>query len=455
MRKSCAFFAEDGSALFAVLLLTVIISLSLLIVLTGYFGQVRYVTSAQDYLQAKYNAESAIAEWINTAQNEPVSLPQSKDKHLQQIANHDSVSLTLQPWGAYQRLSVEAGIKRESFRMGTTVGFAPGRLYDHAVVLSPQDFALVVTGNTRITGNVLVGRSGVKKEALRGRPYTGSRLVNGNIIKTTIDQRPSVNEPYVDALLINLREKLNGLPTHQFDALLRDSTVVQLPGRGSIISLRQEDLEMGPWHIKGSGILVSNEALHLHSGIKIENEVMVLASQALTLENVAYLSDAVLYSPKGITLAGTTGEDVQLISEGPIEVNGSSDLAGNSLVLSINASDEDAIVIGGQSRISGTLAMLFDHRLAVSQTKINKMFIGSQAVIEGHVYSQGLLELEGTVLGCVMTDKFYFYHSPTHYYNWIRDGIINRTAGQVRLLPLIFDSPKEQLHHGVYIDERR
>ncbi|NIT61401.1 MAG: hypothetical protein GWN00_35910, partial [Aliifodinibius sp.] len=55
-----------------------------------------------------------------------------------------------------------------------------------------------------------------------------------------------------------------------------------------------------------------------------------------------------------------------------------------------------------------------------------------------------LVTLTGRVNGTVITERFHFYYSPTDYYNWIRDGVVNRRKLNRHFkLPVFFDLEKK------------
>jgi hypothetical protein len=95
--------------------------------------------------------------------------------------------------------------------------------------------------------------------------------------------------------------------------------------------------------------------------------------------------------------------------------------------------------------MDGTILYPYEPNL-INQVQL-KVTVDTTAIVRGAIYTKGLTELFGTVHGTVITDQFYFYESPTSYFNWIKDATIDRTQRPDEfILPIGFSaSPKFEI----------
>jgi hypothetical protein len=55
------------------------------------------------------------------------------------------------------------------------------------------------------------------------------------------------------------------------------------------------------------------------------------------------------------------------------------------------------------------------------------LFLRPELIIRGAVISETPVTLEGSVHGSVCISDSYFYESPTHYYGWLRNILLDRS----------------------------
>jgi hypothetical protein len=141
--------------------------------------------------------------------------------------------------------------------------------------------------------------------------------------------------------------------------------------------------------------------------------------------SVIYCSDT-LYIGAGIisTNALFISETAIVIAEGkhqsqfiaPYIVARSDGLAMPSFLVSL--SDKK-----GNITFSGTLhGGLIQHIASGEKDIANKITLSSNAEIKGLVYAANYVETSGTLRAKFYYATSYFYQSPTHHYNWLRDG---------------------------------
>jgi len=81
-------------------------------------------------------------------------------------------------WGIFDIGIIETRIKNESFKKIGILGTETKER--DALYLQENNNSLVLVGSTKITGNVLLPKQGVKSGNIAGTSYQGSRLIYGN-----------------------------------------------------------------------------------------------------------------------------------------------------------------------------------------------------------------------------------------------------------------------------------
>lgn len=424
---------ETGSALIFAIVISLVITSILLIIIGATVHQRRFVQRKADFLQARYDAESAIHKTLaqlSTDTSEPTW--QVAGEYALPLSENDSAVVTRHPWGGYLYLAATARRKNRDYHLGTLVGRRPGSVFDYGVVINPRYYALVVTGDTRLYGDVLVGPSGVKKESLGGRPYTGERLVYGAIHKSEEDRRPEVDLAYVDYNYDGFQRLLDA-PTEGDlrDLLTSDAdTTVDLSAFGleRPIHVTSEDLNRHPWRIRGPGTLVADGPLRLDGNVQLENRIQVLSRHPIAISETGRFDNVLFYSPEHITLAGSELFRGQLFSESHISLRPGAQLSEPSLAMVYCRADTGGIRLARGSVVEGTVVLLTRERSPIPTGQRGTIELQPGSTVRGLVYSDNLVVLQGRVEGTVMTERFFFYRSPTGYYNWICNGQVDRNA---------------------------
>jgi hypothetical protein len=206
------------------------------------------------------------------------------------------------------------------------------------------------------------------------------------------------------------------------------------------VTISNEQINSRNWEIKGPATLIVNEPLAINSHITLSNYLKIVCSEDISLQDFGAYKGVIFYSPKQITLSNIRQFEGQLFSEDGILVKDNSRLTYPSLVMAYSADDTASVKILPGSEISGTVVFLTRERSIVPTQQRGKVIVREDAIVNGLVFSDNLTTLHGKVNGMVITDRFHFYYSPTDYYNWIKDGIVNREPlnDQFRL-PVFFE----------------
>jgi hypothetical protein len=442
---------ERGSALITVLVLIVIITASLAVVFSFSLIHYKNLNLKEAYLQAKYLAEGGIEISLDELQKQWDQGVWKKGVSKQiSVFEYDSANIQYHPWGGFLYLASSASIKNQFSELETFVGFEQSQEFLPAISINPGHSALVVTGDTRIYGDVSVGRSGARKATLAGRPYSGTQIIYGNIIPSSQDNRPPINEEYVNFLFESFRDALSNQPVTnldnfivQTDHLISTDNILE-PAKN--IPIDNTTINEKNGIISGPVNLICYEPLIINSQLELKNRVKLLCSKPIRIQGKINLENAILYSPDKIILSNVQDCRIQIFSEKSIELTNNTCLEYPSLLMVHSKTDSGNIIIQTDCKISGSLLYLNNLKHTQSSQNQGKIVINKGAVVDGLVYSDNYLTLSGEVNGMVITDRFYFYYSPTHYFNWIKDGVVDRTRlnGHFKL-PVFFNLTNPRL----------
>lgn len=438
---------QSGSTIITVLVVTMMITTTLLILLGFVSHHHRFVLRKEHFLKAKYAVESGVHFVVYDLQNDWRQSPwKGNRRYFRELTLTDTVRFNQQLWGGFLRLQARARAKNQRYQREVLLGLKPPEILKYAVVINPHFYSLVVTGDTRIYGKALVGKAGVKKESLRGRPYTGQKTIYGDITRTSEDLRLSVDRDYLDYLFGDFQATLNKTQYAKLSDFLPDSgrvidfsrLTLRTPVYVDTAVVNERD-----WRVIGPVNLICKAPLKLRTRFSCSNSVKVICAEEICLDKGGDFRDVIFYSPKRIRLRNVDVEGGQFFSESGITLKDSTVCRYPSLIMVYSESDTAGVSILPTASVSGCVIYAGKKQTLVPTDNRGKVFVAKNGFVNGLLYSDNLVTLEGTVNGSVITDRFHFYHSPTHYYNWIRDGIVDRNRlNELFSLPLFFKQEK-------------
>jgi hypothetical protein len=437
---------QKGSALIYVLICSLLLTSTLLVILNHYQLQQRLIHRKGHLLQAKYSAEGAIYQILEQMEKNWEAIPQEKNGlRVTALSEADSARVNYRCWGGFILLSSVAKKKKETFCLESTIGAYPSNAFAAALVLTPKPSPLVLTGGSRIQGDVIMGMGGIRKGLSGIHEYEADEMVTGRVIGTHTDLRPEIDRNYLKNLWQIFQEMIasDDLPT--FPEIMRDSTHYFSADSATNwwkqpIRLTNEQLNEKNWQLHGPLTLIADEPLILKNNLIMEHYVQLISNRSILIQGKCSTYHKVLvYSPEKIILSEVDNFCGQIFSNQAIVIENNSRLHYPTLLMVWSDSDSSFIQIDASSSMVGSVILVSEIDSAVRLQNQAKIFIEKGAVVNGLVWSDNYTQLNGEVDGLVITDQFYEYQSPTIYLNWIRDGIIRRERLNSRFrLPLFF-----------------
>jgi cytoskeletal protein CcmA (bactofilin family) len=310
-------------------------------------------------------------------------------------------------WGGYLKITSTASAKTKRFSKMALVG---SKVSNPAVgiFLSEDKLPLVLVGNTVIEGDAFVSDLGIKPGIISGHYYNGKELVKGNI------SSGSGVLPELDPVwLKNVRNLQNYIPSNS-------DVVIE---RGAI---NKNSFFETTHYVYDPDKITLNETYIGNIVIKSDTEVIITQDAKLT--------DVIVIAPKITLKKGFTGS-AQFIAEEKITIGENVRLTYPSSFIVLYDKDEEGkpvpkgkepIFIADNSSIEGTVIYL-DERKDKKDNRMNSVTnvsIAPQGTINGNVYCQGNVELMGTVVGAVFTNRFVAREFGSVYINHIYNGKI-------------------------------
>jgi hypothetical protein len=433
--------SKDGFALPSVLFLITILSLVILSILT-----LKYIHRQSALLDvARVKADYAAMNGINRtlAELNSTDLPKCGEelKREYDFGTQGSAAIQIQRWGMYTVLVANGRIGRISSERVALVAGHPSKQFDNALVFANNHHQLVLTGTTKIIGDVVTGQNGITLGTLRDLQTPRTIPVEGKIKKeNTFSISLQKWRNTVEDLKKHLSNNYTNAPDQE--AIVRLSSPEGMDSQSSQVLLNNSTLtEQTRYVIVDGNLLIKGKIVRrtlplsiiVKGNIEFQQDASILgliaiySTKSINIPSKVSIESAILFSQTSIDLKENARISAQLFAPS-IEVASLAMLSYPAMILSFPSKDpktiKQEILLANGSYIEGTVAML----AGSSEEDKSVINIQSGSKVVGAVVSEGYLTLDGSVLGTVITKDFYFYEDPTTYLGWIRTGRIERAA---------------------------
>ena len=411
--------SERGSALMAVLVIITVLTATLGTMASIWLAQRRLVQQKAEFLQARYNAESALwitlDKWASRKRQAAMMRPLLESLPLPE---GDSARVKSFPWGAFQWLTSIARKGTQVYRLQRLCSTQLRRELEPAILLSPQHGALVVCGGTRIRGKVTVSASGVTSAVMDGRPYSGEKLIYGEIVASARDHRPAARFQRLGSLFENwhalLKKELHPRFPENDPGKVLDLAPRAIMSGVPVFETSEHRLNQQRGLLKGPAILIIRGPLTIEHQLELA-AIQVVASGPIFIGGSLRCRNVIFMTPEEIEVKGLSDASIQLFAGRGIAIS-NSELVYPSVAVAYGESDSLYLDLHTGSRLAGA-AFCISQKTGPSPTKTGGLLrIGKNSTIRGLAFSNRRLCLKGLVEGTVITAQFYLYHSPHHFY---------------------------------------
>ncbi len=310
----------------------------------------------------------------------------------------DSITIKKKRWGIFDMALVTAFIAQDTLKKAILMGMDTDSV---AIYLTDEDRPLALSGKTKISGNVILPKSGVRKSYAEGRSYEHEQLVYNGKTSSSTRSLPTLNKAVLSSILNSLQSPNQHYPLlDQKDLTLSflDSTLrYKLPAKGNL---------------KNS---------------TFKGNIILYADSTITVAASTYLDGVQLYAPHIKIEEGFKGS-CQLFATDSITIGKNSVLSYPSVAAVIGTKKPGRfpkITLARNVTFEGIIFTHEEKRTAL-QTMIN---IQRDSKIKGEVYA-GLVKLDSgvTINGKASCNLFLMQTSTLLYENFLIDVNLNRIA---------------------------
>ena len=426
---------DEGSALLVVIVFLTIISMFIsTLILYGTMKQ-KLITCFGYENQTWYNAKSVLTLTKKEYENFLMNKKYESQIFNRLVSGQDTSIAYYEPWGFYILCHTKSTIKNIISERSFLLANRPSANLKGALTLGNISNPLVVTGQTKIVGDVHVGMQGVKKGSLKGRRFIGTNPVEGKILRDDKSYLPKLNLDIIEEQKMEFSLKVASGNRQEFISM---NGKVEL--NGGVYEVTQRDFdqltEEGINKIVGNGIIYSNQDISI-SGLDILGQVIIFIPHGSVFIGKGISTNNILIMADQIILSGDKELSGQFIAENHLEVkNGTSLIYPSILCLAANKEwpKERELKIESNTLIEG-MVMLYN-----PGSPRHKIIIDKTSMIYGFIYSNHYTEVYGAVSGGIYTQSFHFYERPTIYIDWLKDVTINRLGIKQDIpTPLVFN----------------
>jgi cytoskeletal protein CcmA (bactofilin family) len=442
---------ENGHSTIFALILSVILSSTVLIISIYQSIQQKFVNRKYNFLRAKYCAQGGMNIKISEMEKEPSTHGwfYGDDRTLH-LSSWDSCQIITEPWGGFLHLVSRASRYDQSYSLQAILGLASSKFYFPAIVINPKYPTLVISGNTRISGDIRTGPAGLRRGSLPGIPDPGKSSLSGRIKKALTDYRPQINRLYISQLFNNWKKYYNR-PAHNFSDLISgEGNLIDLPAKTGekmpLITVGHDVLNLKNWQIKGPAVLITEEKLTINCELRIKNFVQILGQGSIILAGNCIFTDVIVYSPASIQVKDIGKFEGQIFSEKEIIFSENMHVEYPGLFLVYSSDSEGSLRIDSNSEVTGWFFYVEQDPEKKSGIVRPNILISENSIVNGLVYCDRSSSLQGKVNGIIISDHFLLEKSPAKYYNWIFSGQVNRNDFmEAFTLPIFMKMQKFQL----------
>lgn len=264
-----------GGALYVSVIISILISIILSLFIVVAYYNTRSVQAQNSLTQLQLSLESG----FEIARSE-YYMPADGGTWQQMPYNNDSILVRKKAWGCFLLIDVKA--KNAHFRLNKTGLFGTFGWRDTAIVLAEQNRQIGLAGKIRFRGNCYFPKAGIKSAYIEGNGFSDLNALKPYIHPAPV-YIPQLSEHYLETMA----QSQSGIDPYS------DSLLSSMPDQWNQ-SFKQQTAV-----IQQGSMVLSNRIL--------SNNIKLIASDVITVENSAQLTNVLLVARKVIFKKGFKG----------------------------------------------------------------------------------------------------------------------------------------------------
>lgn len=340
-----------------------------------------------------------------------------------EIGNEDqSVTAYKSYWGIFEKLLVHSKLPHSDYTKVALAGGRFDRRDSYSLFLQENNRPLVLVGNSKLQGRLLLPKDGVRPGNMGGKSFTGTVSPPSDILVSK-KKLPVINRSITDHIKMWLEGRFEPqmeLTTINYPLRIKNSFKNNTKLIYSDSSLQLERAE-----------LVGNIIVYSSSSIRIGRET--IAKDVIFIAPVIEIEQGFIGTLQAIASKRViVAENVRLNYPSAIAVF-------NPKMINPQAN----ILIGEHSRVKGAVAYWEEERTA-EQSYNAQIKIDNTAVVEGEVYCSNAVELLGEVRGSITTSYFTVNKFGSVYQNHIYGGRLNVNLLHDNYTGMLYDTDQNK-----------
>ena len=392
---------KAGSLFYAIVISLIIAIVSSSFILFAYLSRIQF-ENFEINQQLNLDADSGLN--LLLSKQSVVGINEQKSIDLFNTGN-GNISLSRKSWGAYEILIAKAVFKNTEVTRIAQVGFYPDSTHLYSLYLVDEDKPLAICGNTIVNGTAYLPKAGVKRAYIEGESFVGNTLINGQI-KESEKTLPKFNSTLI--------ENINTVFTKK-----------NITGNDSTINIQGELTgDTVTNNFQNKTLVFINSASIIISGGIYSGNIAVISDKQITVSANAELKDVMIFSPKIIIEKGFRG-NLQAFASDSIFIEKNVTLTYPSvlgLVKDDKLTSASTITLNENDTVAGNL---FVYKNEAGVLKPTGLIIKEKAVVLGQAYSNGYVDLKGTIIGSLMCNKIILSTSSSVYENHLLNAVID------------------------------
>lgn len=305
----------------------------------------------------------------------------------------EETRLTKRSWGAFNVVTSSSLI--EGLKTSKSVLVGSNLDLSKVLILNDNNRPLSISGKTKIQGNCVLPKAGVKRAYVEGKSFTGKKLVAGLIEYTG---KNIENENKFPVGISQQLESSFDDSTVFMNDLLVDSIQHDFNKKTLRILITDSDLQLGGYY-SGNILFHSEGKVSISANCFLKD--IILKANSISIEN-GFSGSAQFYANSEIVVENATLEYPSIVC-----------------LDTPNETLRSGIQIRNSKIIGGVLLSEIDNK------KIKPgISIDANSTIVGNVFSASWTELKGRVVGQVITNSFLLKTPSSVYQNHLIDAKI-------------------------------
>jgi hypothetical protein len=403
-----------GGALYVSVIISILISIILSLFITVAYYNTQSVQAQNSLMQLQLSLESGFEIAQSNYFNSDLGNSWQKMPY-----NNDSVMVKKMTWGCFTLIDVKA--KNVHFYSHKTGLFGAPATMDTALMVAEQNRPIGLAGKIKFNGSCYLPKAGVKSAYIEGTSFSDLNSIRP-FIKQAPGYIPAIDETY----LKNIEQSQSEVNAYT----------------DSLISFIPDVLNQS---FQQKTVVMKQGSITLNSQI-LSNNIKIIASDLITVENTSQLNNVLLIARKVIFKKGFKGTvhviaKDSIVTEDECEFNyPSSFCVYSSETSTTNNPKVRGIFFGIQCKFKGGLLA------ANNKTESSRMMIklNKQFEMIGNLYSSNYADAQGNLYGSVFCQTLLLQTPSGVYENHLLNSAIDPKKYGINLVVPNWFTQKEK-----------